>query len=277
MRKIMITAALTGGGHGKEANPNLPEQPEEIIKQALECREAGAAIVHLHARDRQGKSTTDINIIRKIYEGIRSRSDVIIELSTGGGPSSPMSERIAPFSLRPELATLNNFLIVLNPGGKEQPVIYSRSEIESSARHALEMKVKPSVAVINFNCIEEAENLISKRLLRKPYYFSMGLGMPAQGASKATAQNLISLVERLPQDAIFTMSAHGEEQIALTILGLLLGGHVRVGLEDSVDYAPGRLARSNAELVARAARIIKELNMEVATPEAAREILKLGV
>jgi len=275
MRKVIVTAALTGAFHGKEASPNLPERPDEIITQALACREAGAAIVHVHARDKQGKSTMALDIFREIHEGIKKSSDLIVQLSTGGGITLTMEERIAPLSLKPEMASLNTFLVVFRTDDEELPAIYTRSEIEQTARRAQEMGVKPELAVLNFTCLIEIENLIAKGLVDKPYYLDIGLNSPAQGTLRGTPQNLMALVDRLPAGAIFTASAHGEAQLPLTTMGMLLGGHARVGLEDNIYYTPGRLAKSNAELVARTVRIARELNLEVATPEEAREILQV--
>ena len=276
MRKVIVTAALTGAFHGKEANPNLPERPDEIIVQALSCREAGAAIVHVHARDKQGKSTMALDIFREIHEGIKKSSDLIVQLSTGGGITLTIEERIAPLSLKPEMASLNTFLVVFRTDGEELPAIYTRSEIEQTARRAQEMGVKPELAVLSFTCLEEIENLIAKGLVDKPYYLDLGLNAPAQGTLRGTPQNLMALVDRLPPGAIFTASAHGEAQLPLTTMGMLLGGHARVGLEDNIYYTPGRLAKSNVELVARTVRIARELNLEVATPEEAREILQIS-
>ena len=275
MRKVIITAALTGAGHGKEANPNLPEQPEEIIEQALQCRDAGAAVVHLHARDKSGNNTMSLDIFRKIHEGIKASSDLIVELSTGGGPTLPNEERIAPMSLKPEMASLNTFMMIMPVKGVETPFIYKRSEIEESARRARELGVKPAIAILNFTCLEEAENLIEKGLVDSPYVLDIGLNLPAQGTLRGTWQNLVALVERIPEGAVFNVAAGGETELSLTTMAMLLGGNPRVGLEDNVYYAPGRLAKSNAELVARTARIARELNLEIATPDEARDILQL--
>jgi len=275
MRKIIITAALTGAGHGKEANPSLPEQPEEIIEQALQCREAGAAVVHVHARDKSGVNTMSLDVFRKIQGGIKSSSDLIVELSTGGGPTLPNEERIAPLSLKPEMATLNTFMMIMPVKGVETSFIYKRSEIEETARRARELGVKPAIAILNFTCLEEAENLIRKGLVDKPYVMDIGLNMPAQGALRGTWQNLTALVERLPEGSVFNVAAGGEAELSLTTMAMLLGGNPRVGLEDNVFYAPGRLAKNNAELVARTARIARELNLEIATPDEAREILHI--
>jgi len=275
MRKVIITAALTGAGHGKEANPNLPEQPEEIIEQALQCRDAGAAIVHLHARDKSGNNSMSLDIFRKIHEGIKATSDLIVELSTGGGPTLPNEERIAPMLLKPEMASLNTFMMIMPVKGVETPFIYKRSEIEETARRAWELGVKPAIAILNFTCLEEAENLIQKGLVDRPYVLDIGLNLPAQGTLRGTWQNLVALAARLPEGAVFNVAAGGEAELSLTTMGMLLGGNPRVGLEDNVYYAPGRLAKNNAELVARTARIARDLNLEIATPDEAREILQL--
>ncbi|MGB2814461.1 MAG: 3-keto-5-aminohexanoate cleavage protein [Dehalococcoidales bacterium] len=275
MQKIIITAALTGAGHGKEANPNLPEQPEEIIEQALQCRDAGAAIVHVHARDKSGNNSMSLDIFRKIHEGIKSSSDLIVELSTGGGPTLPNEERIAPMLLKPEMASLNTFMMVMPVKGVETPFIYKRSEIEESARRAQELGVKPAIAILNFTCLEEAENLISKGLVDRPYVLDIGLNLPAQGTLRGTWQNLVALVERLPEGAVFNVAIGGEAELPLTTMAMLLGGNPRVGMEDNVYYAPGQLARNNAELVARTARIARELSLEIATPDEAREMLQI--
>ena len=275
MQKIIITAALTGAGHGKEANPNLPEQPEEIIEQALQCRDAGAAIVHVHARDKSGNNSMSLDIFQKIHEGIKSSSDLIVELSTGGGPTLPNEERIAPMLLKPEMASLNTFMMVMPVKGVETPFIYKRSEIEESARRAQELGVKPAIAILNFTCLEEAENLISKGLVDRPYVLDIGLNLPAQGTLRGTWQNLVALVERLPEGAVFNVAAGGEAELPLTTMAMLLGGNPRVGMEDSVYYAPGQLAKNNAELVARTVRIARELSLEIATPDEAREMLQI--
>ncbi len=275
MQKIIITAALTGAGHGKEANPNLPEQPEEIIEQALQCRDAGAAIVHVHARDKSGNNSMSLDIFQKIHEGIKSSSDLIVELSTGGGPTLPNEERIAPMLLKPEMASLNTFMMVMPVKGVETPFIYKRSEIEESARRAQELGVKPAIAILNFTCLEEAENLINKGLVDRPYVLDIGLNLPAQGTLRGTWQNLVALVERLPEGAVFNVAVGGEAELPLTTMAILLGGNPRVGMEDNVYYAPGQLAKNNAELVARTVRIARELSLEIATPDEAREMLQI--
>ncbi len=273
MRKLIITAALTGGTHDKAANPSLPEQPNEIIEQALQCRDAGAAIVHIHARDKQGKPTAGLNIFREILDGITRSSDLIVQLSTGSQFSS--EERMSPLSLRAEMSVIDTFKMVSRGDNQKKVLVSPRTETEFLAKRIQDMEGKPEILVIDISALDEVANLITKGLISRPYYLGIGLNLQAQGALKGTPNDLMHLIERLPKDTIFSVWAYGEAQLSLTTMSMLIGGHARVGLEDNIYYAPGRLARSNVELVARAVRIAKELNLEIATPNEAREILQI--
>lgn len=273
MRKVIITAALTGGIHGKEANPNLPEQPDEIIKQGVECAEAGAAILHVHARDKEGKPTGDVNIFREIHEGLKSRCNAIIQLTTGGGLGVPIDKRLEITSLRPEMCSLNVTTCCFTYGGKETFYQNFPSDIEAFARRMLELGIKPEIEAYNVEAYDDIERLIKAGLLTKPYYINFCLGIPAQGALRATPQNLMLMYERLPADSMFNVTATGPNQLLLSTMSMIMGGSARVGMEDNVFYAKGRPARNNAELVERTVRIAKELNLEIATPDEAREML----
>lgn len=273
MRKVIVTAALTGGIHGKDSTPYLPEQPHEIIPAALEAAAAGAAVVHIHARSPEGKPTADTRIYKEILDGIRSKSDVIVQLTTGAGLGVPVAERMKIIELAPEMASLNvdNCVFLF----KNQEFFYQnfRSEIEQFAKRMLELDVKPEIECYNYTSIDEVENLIRKGLLKKPYYINCVMNIPAQGAIRGTPKNLLMMVERLPADSIFNVCATGATQLPLTNMSVILGGQCRVGLEDNIYYRKGVLATSSAQLVERSIRIIKELELEVATPDEAREML----
>ena len=273
MKKVIITAALTGGMHGKEANPNLPEQPDEIIKQGVECAEAGAAILHVHARDKEGKPTGDVNIFREIHEGLKSRCKAIIQLTTGGGLGVPIEKRLEITSLRPEMCSLNVTTCCFTFGGKETFYQNFPSDIEAFARRMLELGIKPEIEAYNVEAYDDIERLIKAGLLTKPYYINFCLGIPAQGALRATPQNLMLMYERLPADSMFNVTATGPNQLLLSTMSMIMGGSARVGMEDNVFYAKGRPARNNVELVERTVRIARELNLEIATPDEAREML----
>lgn len=277
MRKVIITAALTGGIHGKEANPNLPEQPDEIIKHGVECAEAGAAILHVHARDKKGEPTGDVNIFREIHEGLKSRCNAIIQLTTGGGLGVPIDKRLEITSLRPEMCSLNVTTCCFTYGGKETFYQNFPSDIEAFARRMLELGIKPEIEAYNVEAYDDIDRLIKAGLLTKPYYINFCLGIPAQGSLRATPQNLMLMYERLPADSMFNVTATGPNQLLLSTMSMIMGGSARVGMEDNVFYAKGRPAKNNAELVERTIRIARELNLEIATPDEAREMLGIPV
>lgn len=276
MNKLIITAALTGGIHGKEANPALPEQPDEIIASAVECYEAGAAVVHLHARDESGRGTGDAGIFRSINEGIKRRCPVVIQ-NTTGGPGIPVEKRILSLDAGPEMASLNMGSVVFFTGGgaqpEEVPFINMRSEIEAFARAMRERGIKPELEVYNPSMFGEVKNLLDKGLLERPYYVNLVMNVGGMGGYPGTPANLVRMVEHLPEDAVFNVSGVGRAQLAMNTMAILMGGHARAGLEDNVYYRKGEPARSNAQFVLRLVRLASELGREVATPDEAREIL----
>ena len=276
MSKLIITAALTGGFHGRDANPNLPEQPDEIAQAAYDCWQAGAAIVHLHARDKSGKVTCDPQIYAEIVAKVRARCDVITQVSTGGGPGLTPEERSKAIEVDADMAFLNMGTMVRTRWGEGSIGLNTRSQIESYAKAMLDKSIKPEMEVYSHSMIVDVNNLIEKNLVKEPYYIDFVLGMTNQGALPGEPKHLLSLIEYLPEGAIFNVSGVGPAQLPLTTLAMLLGGHSRVGLEDNIYYTKGILAKSNAQLVERTARIARELGREPASPGEARQILQLG-
>jgi 3-keto-5-aminohexanoate cleavage enzyme len=275
MAKVIVTAALTGGIHGREANPNLPEQPDDIVREALGCREAGAAIVHVHVRDPRGKPSGDVAIFREVHDRVKAGSDVIVQLTTGGGVGIPIEERLKIAEVRPEMCSLNMSTVCFLVGGKE--IFYQNfpSDIDAFARRMLDYGIKPELECYSIEAMDEIDRLIKQGLLTKPYYVNIVLGIPAQGALRASPRNLMAMVERLPAGSLFNVTAIAQWQLPLSTMSMILGGQVRVGMEDNVYYARGVPATSNVQLVERAVRIARELNLAVATPDEAREMLGL--
>jgi len=272
MRKVIVTVATTGGFHGKDANPNLPEQPPEIAESTYACYNAGAAIAHIHARDKNGKSTGDTEIFREIKRRVRDKCDIIIAFSTGGGPGLTVEERLQSAMADPEISSLNMGSLVRYDGTVWQN---TPSQLEKWATILKERGIKPELEVYTHTMFQEIENLISKGLVEKPYFINLVLGMMGrQGVLSATKRNLLSLIDFLPQECIFNVTVIGRMQLELTTLGFLMGGNLRVGLEDNIYYSKGVLA-NNEQLVARSVRMIRELGYEVATPEEARQMLGL--
>jgi 3-keto-5-aminohexanoate cleavage enzyme len=274
MDKLIITAALTGGIHGKEANLVLPEQPEEIIKDAYDCYNAGASIVHLHARDKNGIGVGEPDIFREINEGVRSKCNVVIQ-NTTGGPGIPIEKRITSLDAKPESASLNMGSVIFFYQGKEVTFINLRSEIEVFAAEMIERDIQPELELYNPSMFGEVENLINKGLLKKPYYLNFVMGVGGMGGFPGTVENFIFMKSRLPEGANFNVTGIGKCQLMMNTISILSGGHARVGLEDNVFYNKGELAKSNVQFVERIVRIAKELGREIASPQEAREILNI--
>lgn len=253
MRKVIVTVATTGGVHRKDSNPNLPEQPKEIAQAAYESFSEGAAIVHIHARDKNGAPTGDPEIYQEITERIRSKSNIIIQFSTGGGGNLSIEERITCLDANPEMASLNMGSLVRTTGPYAGTLFVNTTiEIERFAREMLKRNIKPGMEVYHHGMLREINNLIEKGLVKKPYYVNFVLGMAYQGAVSATAELLFSLKHLLAQDSIFNCTAIGAAQLEMTTLSMLIGGNVRVGLEDNIYYKKGVIAEGNAQFVARA-------------------------
>ncbi|SCG81816.1 hypothetical protein DW1_0195 [Proteiniborus sp. DW1] len=269
MDKLIITAALTGAEVTRKEQPNLPLTPDEIAEAAYEAYKAGAAMVHVHARDSEGNPTQDYEVYKEIKEKIEAKCPVIFQPSTGGAVWHSPEERLQPVELKPEMATLScgtcNF-------GSD---VFMNSEeyMEKFAKRMKELGVKPEIEVFERGMINNALKLVKKGLVDTPLHFDFVMGVP--GAITAELRDLLYLVESIPAGSTWTVAGIGRFELPLAVAAITLGGHVRVGFEDNVYYSKGVLAKSNAELVERIVRIAKELGREVATPDEAREILGL--
>ena len=276
MPKVFITAAMTGGNQKKSANPNLPEQPDEITKDAYDCYNEGAAIIHIHARDPEGNLSSDPKIYRTIHEKIRAKCDVILQDTTGGGPNLTLDQRLASLEADPEMASLNmGTMVRLLAASKGTMQFNPPWEIERFAKSILEKNAKAEMEVYNPSMFRDVRNVIEKGLVKKPYYINLVIGINFQGGLDPVPQSLLMMMNALPKidDIILNISGIGRAQTVLTTLGMLLGANVRVGMEDNIYYGKGVLANSNAQVVARAVRVAREMGYEIASPKEAREIL----
>ena len=279
--KLIVTVATTGGFHGKEANPNLPEQPDEIAQAAHECWNAGASIVHIHARDKNRKPTSDPDILREIDQKIKDKNcDIIIQHSTVADyiPRLRPDRRIRAIEMNPEMASLDITLTrIVTFGGNENVWIMTLPEIEHGAKAMLERGIKPELEIFNPVLMEDVYQLIEKGLIMKPYWcnFVMGMRRINRAYMPYSPKLLMQMVDSLPSDSMFSVMGIGSDELPATVQSILLGGHVRVGFEDNVHYAKGRLAESNAQLVDRIVRIGRELGCEIATPNETREMLAI--
>jgi 3-keto-5-aminohexanoate cleavage enzyme len=289
---LIISVAITGGVQGKEMNPNLPETKEEQTEQAYEAYKTGASIVHIHARrpDDPSKVSSDPSVFREINGLIREKCpEIIINNSTGGGPGLSLEEKMAGIYANPELASLNCGPFVTRMTfpprkpplwGRDQevhrdvctPITYG--DTERYAKAMLENGVKPELEVYNPGQFWIVNNLIGKDLIKKPYLIQLVMGF--QTGSYPTFKNLLGLIDELPSSSIFEVIGVGNFHVPMIAMAILLGGHVRTGMEDTIYYRRGQLCRSNAELVERVVRLAKELNREIATPMQARKMLGIS-
>lgn len=269
MQPVMITAAMVGAEVTREQQPYLPITPAEIIASAVECYEAGASIIHIHVRDTAGNATQDAGLFREVVEGIRARCPVITQVSTGGAVWMSAEERLQSIECEPDMATLTTGTV--NFGN--DVFMNNRGLVETFARRLRERSIVPEVEVFDTGMIDEALRLRGMGLISDPLHFDFVMGVP--GGIGPDPAHLVHMVRSLPPGSSWSVAGMGRHQLTLATIALAMGGNVRVGFEDNIYYRKGQLARSNAELVARVARIATELDRPVATPDQAREILQL--
>jgi uncharacterized protein (DUF849 family) len=287
--KVIVTIAPTGGMASKAQNPNLPTQPEEIAEDVYRCYNAGASVVAVHARRPDDEATCNPEIYRKINSLIRAKCDIVINNSTGGGINGDMvrrqpdgryelmfDERIKGVEAGAEMCTLDAQTVVASFSGREILVQTSPERCVKLATLMKERGIKPEWEVFNpADLLTDVQACIDAGLDEPPYFINFVLGVRAfQGAMPYTPKILQQMVDIMPKDAVFNVSAIGPSQLNAGVQSILLGGHVRVGLEDNLYYSRGRLAK-NIEQVERIVRIIRDLGLEPATPAEAREIIGL--
>jgi 3-keto-5-aminohexanoate cleavage enzyme len=271
MDKLIITAAICGAEVTKGHNPNLPITPEELADAAIEAEKAGASIIHLHVRDEEGNPTQSKEVFAKAIELMKEKGvKAIIQPSTGGAAGMTWQERIQPVYLNPEMATLDCGTV--NFG--DEIFVNDLPLMRNFAREMQKLNILPELECFEPGHIYNALQLKKEGLLDKHLHFDLVLGVP--GAMKASIKNLLFMVEILPPEATWTVSAIGRHQLPMVSHAILMGGHARVGFEDNIYYRRGELAESNAQLVARVVRLAEELGREVATPDEARRILEIG-
>lgn len=269
MEKLIITAAICGAEVTKEHNPAVPYTVEEIVREAESAYKAGASIIHLHVREDDGTPTQNKERFRVCMEAIKEKCpDVIIQPSTGGAVGMTDLERLQPTELYPEMATLD--CGTCNFGGDEV-FVNTENTIKNFGKLMIERGVKPEIEVFDKGMIDLAIRYQKQGFIQKPMHFDFVMGVQIS----ATARDLTFMADSLPEGSTWTVAGVGKSQFQMAALGIVMGGHVRVGFEDNVYIDRGVLAKSNGELVERVVRLAKELGREVATPAEAREILGL--
>jgi 3-keto-5-aminohexanoate cleavage enzyme len=273
MDKMIITVGVTGSRISRQLTPHIPILPQEIAQSGIEAVKAGAAILHIHVRDPQtGLGTQDHAIFKEVVDRIRSEVDCVLCLTTSGipGRNLPIEARLTPLALKPELVSYDAGSI--NMG--ENVFLNPPDFLEALARGCLEKGVKPELEIFEVGMVYTCLKYFAKGLLRAPLHFQFVLGTPA--GMPATPKSLLYLTEIIPAGSTWSVIGIGPGQLPLAVMGMAMGGHVRVGLEDNIYYSKGRLAKSNAELVERVVKIAREYGREIATPQEARKMLSLA-
>jgi len=281
-RKVIITIAPTSNFQGKEANPALPIQPDEVAAAVFDAYNAGASLAHLHARDRDGVQTNDPEVFKDINSRIRAKCPIIIQNSIapalGPNPNSA-EDGLAVLDAMPEMASLDMGISVVAVHGREIIIEWTRSFLRKAAKLMLERGIKPELEIFNDSQIDDALMLIKEGLLTPPYSFSFVTGMQRvnQGAIAYSPQRIMNYANMLPSQSLFSTLGVGTAQLPATLTSILLGGNARVGFEDNIFYSKGVLASSNAQLVERLVRCIHDLGLEVASPDEARAMLGVPI
>jgi 3-keto-5-aminohexanoate cleavage enzyme len=268
MQKLIITVAPTGSVPTKETTPHVPITPDEIVETAVRCEHLGASIFHVHARNPDQSASTDFALFEAIHTGLKARTGLITQISTGGRAGMAYEQRNERLSLCPEMASLTT-------GSVNFPdSVYANSPqmIEGLATDMKRFGIKPEMEIFDVSMIANALALVKKGLAAPPLHFDFVMGL--KGALPASIENLVHLRNTIPADATWTVAGVGRAQLTLATHAILMGGHVRVGLEDNIYYRKGELA-TNEQLVERVVQLAGILGREIATPAEARAILGL--
>lgn len=272
MEKLIISVGITGSRITRQQTPYIPITPEEIAQSGIDAWRAGASILHVHVRDpKTGLGTQDLSIFKAVVDRIRSETDAVLCLTTSGipGRNLPNRGRLSPLSLNPELVSFDAGSI--NMG--ENVFLNLPEFLEILAKETLARGIKPELEVFEVGMVHTCLKYLEKGLLKSPLHFQFVLGTPA--GMPATVKSLLHLSEIIPQGSTWSVIGIGQGQLPMAMIGMIMGGHVRVGLEDNIYYSKGVLAKSNAELVERVVRIAEEFGREIAKPQDARKLLNL--
>ena len=298
-RKVIITCAVTGAIHTPSMSPYLPISPEEIAEGAIGAAKAGAAVVHLHARERKdGRPTQDPKMFLEFLPTIKAASDVVVNITTGGAPTMAIEERLQPaLKLKPEVASLNmgsmNFgLYEMIPRVKEWKYEWEKPYLATSDDRIFKNTFK-DIAYILQSCSENntrfeiecydighlytAAHFLDRGLVKPPLFIQSVFGIRGGiGPHPEDVLHMKRTADRLfGDDYLWSVLGGGRNQMYIATQSAVMGGNVRVGLEDSLWIGKGSLAKSNADQVAKIRRILEELGLEIASPDDARAMLKL--
>lgn len=265
--EVVLTAAIVGAELTRDQTKWLPITPQEVADEAARCREAGAAVIHLHARNDDGSNTQAHDRFAAIIEQVRKKTDCIIQVTTGGAVGMSIAERVGPLACKPEMATLNCGSV--NFG--EDVFVNTRPQIRDIAAKLKEARIIAELECYEVGHVEEALALAEQSLIYGPLHFQFVLGVP--GGLTAREANVRYMMSLLPKTASWAVAAVGRYQQPLTELAMRLGGHARVGLEDNIYLSKGVLSEGSAPLVKRAAEYARSIGRTPVDPARARALL----
>jgi len=269
MEKLIITAAVTGSLPTKKKTPHVPITPAEIVEAGVRCEQAGASVIHVHARNPKDESpSTDFETFKEIHQGLKERTNLIIQISTGGRAGMAYEQRSDRLALTPEMASLTT-------GSVNFPdSVYANSPelIEHLAADMKALGIKPEMEIFDVSMIRNAVALAEKGLAEAPLHFDFVMGL--KGAIPATIENLVHLKNSLPEGSTWTAAGIGPAQLVMNTHAILMGGHVRIGLEDNIYFRKGEPA-PNERFVERMVKMAAEFGRATATPDEARKIMRL--
>jgi 3-keto-5-aminohexanoate cleavage enzyme len=270
MNPAVLTTALTGPLATKADNPALPTTPEEIAAAANDAYEAGAAVVHVHLRDADQRPTADLEIARRVVGLIEDACPALVQLSTGVGLGVGLEERSKLVEVKPRMATLNVCSMTFGNAEFSNPP----DGVRRLAYRMGELGVKPELELYDTGHLEMALALHSEGLLQEPLQFSLVMGV--LGGMPATPATLVALIERMPKGSVWQVIGIARHNLAMTAIGLAMGGNARTGMEDTLMIRRGQPTTGNGELTARLATTAQALDRPPASVEQAVERLQLG-
>jgi len=298
MDKVIVTAAITGSIHVPSMSPYLPITPQQIADEALRVYEAGGAVAHIHVRNPEtGQPSSDMELFREVVTKVKSKCNMVLCLSTGGGVGMTTAERVkAVTTFKPELASFNfgsiNFgLFPIAEAVREFKFPWEKAYLESTwdfifpntfktlrefSQAFSENETKPELEIYDAGMINNVAFMLQRGYLKKPVYLQFVLGI--LGSMPASPNNLLFFLNSAREtvgDFVWSVCAAGRHQLPMCTMSLVMGGNARVGMEDSLYAGKGVLAKSNADQVEKIVRIARELGLEPATPDEARQILGL--
>jgi 3-keto-5-aminohexanoate cleavage enzyme len=269
MEKLIITVAPTGAATTRDHTPYVPLSPKEIADSVYESWKEGAAIAHIHVRDHKGDNTLELDTYKEVIDRVQDKCDIILNLTTAGGIGMDDEARLRVCELNPEMATFDAGTMNFGQGVFHNTPVF----LERLAAITKERQIKPEIEIFDVGMIHNTLRIAKKGLIETPLHFQFVLGI--HGGMPATPKNLMFLIESIPEGSTWSAIGASKDQLTINTMSILLGGHVRVGMEDSVYYRKGELATSNAQFVKRITELSTVLGREVATPNEARKILGL--